>query len=221
VQDRPEAGPSADARRRKGRGVPPPGAPQVESWLHRLVAGDADAAAWLYDTFGPPLFRRLRLRYGYPGGLDAQDLLHDAFVYFFQERCGALRRILERVPPDELTSDVLERHLWDAACGVASNRRRSAARRRGTGRTDGSELAEDPLAERDAISRDLLERLDGCVRGAPDRVYLYFKLRYWDGLSPREISAVTGWPAQVTYRLKEALGPVVSQCAERLGVRLP
>jgi DNA-directed RNA polymerase specialized sigma24 family protein len=185
------------------------------------VAGEREAAAWLYDGFGRHLYRRLRLRYGYPGGLNPDDLLHDAFVYFFQDRCAALRRILERTPSTELTAEVLERRLWDLACGVASNHRRAARRRGVATPEEDAHLSESPVAERAAVSRELLQKLDKCLRAAPPRVYLYYKLRYWDGLSPREISAATGWPQQVTYKVKEALNAALKACAERLGIGLP
>jgi DNA-directed RNA polymerase specialized sigma24 family protein len=195
---------------------------QVETWLRRLIDGDADAATWLYDTFAPALYRRLRRRYCYPGGLDPDDLQHDAFVYFFQARCAPMARILERVPEGELTPEILERALWDLACGVACNRRRSAARRRrATAPLDAGMLADPPREERLAVSRDLLRQVDACLRRARPQVYLYFKLRYWDGLSPSEIVSATGWSSRVTYKLKETLTAALTECAASLGIRLP
>jgi len=189
--------------------------------LRLVLAGDVAAAAWLYDTFAPRLYRRLRRRYGYPGGLDADDLLHDAFVYFFQRSGAALRRIVDRSAPGELTPEGLERRLWDLACGIAANRRRAAARRRGTALTERVILASAPQGERQAVSRDLLQRLDACLRGSRPKVYLYFKLRYWDGLLPNEIAAATGWSPQATYKLKEDLNAALAECAACLGIRLP
>jgi DNA-directed RNA polymerase specialized sigma24 family protein len=175
----------------------------------------------LYDTFSARLYRRLRLRYGYPGGLNADDLLHDAFVYFFRDRSAALRRILEGVPGDALTPELLERRLWDYACGVAANHRRAARRRGVSIPEENANLAEPPLAEREAASRELVQQLDRCLSAGRPKVYLYYKLRYWDGLSPREIAAATGWSQQVTYKVKEALNAALAACADRLGIPLP
>src|SRR5262249_5967386 len=142
---------AGDEPRQQGRGVSAD-EPRVEVWLSRLVAGEREAAAWLYDGFAKHLYRRLRLRYGYPGGLNPDDLLHDAFVYFFQDRCAAMRRILERTPPEGLTPEALERRLWDLACGVASNHRRAARRRGITTPEQNAHLSEGAVAEREAVS---------------------------------------------------------------------
>jgi DNA-directed RNA polymerase specialized sigma24 family protein len=190
---------------------------EIHQRLRRLVAGDQSAAAWLYDTFASRLFRRLELRYGYPGGLDAEDLLHDAFVSFFQHDARVLRRFLELVPAAEQTVARLERHLWDQACGLAANRRRSKARATVVplGR---NEVAPSPSAETAVIDRDRLAQLGTCIEKQGTRIYLYFKLRFDDGLKPAEISRLTGWSNKATYKLKQSLTQAVRQCAEQLGL---
>lgn len=192
---------------------------EVRGQLERLLDGDRVAAAWLYDSFSPSLFRRLRQRYAHLK-IDPNDLLHDAFIFYFQRDGKVLRDFLERVAPQDQTPGRLERHLWDLACGIASNHRRAAALRDSQSlEADGvgAEL-EDDRQEKLLLDRDELNRLDECLREGDSKLYLYYKLRYWDGFSPSEISAMTGWSRKVTYKLRQSLNEAVRECAERLGI---
>lgn len=193
-------------------------AAEVGSQVRALVDGDPNAAAWLYDTFADTLYRRLRHRYGYPGGLETDDLLHDAFVFYFQREAKILADFLERTPPAERTRAVLARYLWDLACGVASNRRRSSALRITVPIDELRTPAADGDLELRSIDRDLLRRLDECLSSDNARVYLYFKLRYRDGLEPQQIVTTTGWSRKATYKLRQALNDAVARCAELLGI---
>lgn len=190
---------------------------EVEDKLERVVEGDLEATAWLYDTFAPRLGRRLGSRY--PDlAAELEDLVHDVFVLFLRPEGNLVRAFLDRYPP---TRDALERRLWDLGCGLASNRRRSAHYRQQVHLDDRDRT--DPIAdaERRTVDRDRLQRLDACLREkATPRVYLYFKLRYRDGLSPEEIAEVTGWSRKATYKLKQALNQEVKTCAEALGLDL-
>ncbi|MEO1369484.1 MAG: hypothetical protein AAFX50_20080, partial [Acidobacteriota bacterium] len=170
--------------------------------LDLLIGGDAAAAAWLYDTFAAGIFRRLRWRYP---RLEPEDLLHDLFITVFKDDCRLLRELKERSPGPIAPSD-LERRLWDLACGLATNRQRS----HGHSRTlplaetfDGPDTR--PSAERSAVDKDRLERLAECVERTNARVFLYFTLRFRDGLAPEEIAGVTGWSKKATYKLKQRL----------------
>ncbi|MCB1033540.1 MAG: sigma-70 family RNA polymerase sigma factor [Acidobacteria bacterium] len=192
--------------------------PTVRHRLTGILEGDREASAWLYDTFGPRLYRRLKQRYSYPGGLDGEDLLQDAFLFFFQNDGRVLRRFLEQVPPQQQTPGQLETYLWDLACGVASNRRRSAFHRRVVSLFDRHDIPLDPLAERHAIDRDTVERLEDCLREGRERVFLYYVLRYKDGLAPEEVAAVCGWSRKATYKLKQLLDKAVATCARLLGI---
>ncbi|MEO0423590.1 MAG: hypothetical protein AAF184_14730 [Pseudomonadota bacterium] len=184
--------------------------------IARIVDGDRKAIAWLYDTFAPVLFRRLRARYGFPGGLDAQELLHDAFVFFLQHDARVLTQFLERTDGDERTHDALARHLWDLACGVASNRRRERTRRPEVALIDADAIGDNGDPAEYSLKEDMLLRLDDCLRQRNPRVYLYFTLRYLDGLSPEQIAESTGWSRKATYKLRQALNDAVSECAEQL-----
>ena len=186
----------------------------VQEQLHRILTGDRSAAAWLYDTFSPYLFRRLSQRYG---DLSSEDLLQDSFVLFFQNDYRVLRRFLDRVPAPERTGSRLERYLWDQACGVATNRRRSRAARHDVPLPAAAEVSIEPTAERRSIDRQRLARLDGCLKGGSRRAYLYFKLRYVDGYAPREISRITGWSQKATYKLKQVFSSLLERCLELLG----
>lgn len=206
------------ARRRRGS------CREVGRTLRCLLEGDRAAAAWIYDTFADRLYRRLRRRYGYPGGLDPDDLLHDAFIFYFQNDGKVLRDFLERVPPEKQTRERLERHLWDLACGVASNRRRSASLRDHWSLDENPvEPADDraPSLEERAVGRDQLARLDRCLEGQNGRVYLYYRLRFWDGHTPNEIAEIMGWSTKATYKLRQALNEAVRFCAESLGIEEP
>ena len=192
----------------------------VAERLRRLVAGDPRAAAWLYDTFAPRLYRRLRGRYGHLPGIDPQDLLQSAFLFYLQNDCRVLRSFLEQTSPAEVTADALMRRLWDLACGLASNQRR-AARARPQLTDLGEALAETgPTIERRLSERQTLSRLAACLARRGRRLHLYFCWRYGDGLTPREIAAVAGWSRPETYRLREALNRALAACAAELGVDL-
>jgi DNA-directed RNA polymerase specialized sigma24 family protein len=191
---------------------------EVHRQLMGITGGDSSAAAWLFDTFSEDLFVRLRHRYGYPGGLDPDDLLQDAFLFYFQREAKVLRDFLERTPPSDQTRAALLRHLWDLACGIASNRRRSAALRSVEPIDEVRTTSSRPNAERRSIDRDVLLRMDECLRSGNRRVYLYYKLRYRDGLAPQEVADITGWSRKATYKLKQALNEAVEHCAELLGI---
>ncbi len=182
--------------------------------IARVVDGDRDATARLYDHFAPRLYRRLRARYG-PAGLDAEELLQDAFVLFLQHDARVLRRLLERHAPAALNELTVHTYLWDQACGIASNRRR-AQRRTGVVSVVGSEMLADDSHSRRTITSDLLERLDDCLAGKNPRVYLYFKLRFVDGLSPDEVAQATGWSRKATYKLRQQFNAALADCAARL-----
>lgn len=185
--------------------------------MRRVLGGERQARAWLYDTFAPRLYRRLRQRYGQPYELDAEELLQDAFVYFLQDDCRVLQRFLDRYPEGGRAE--LARYLWDQACGVASNQLRNRRTRRAALRSAQSAkpVHQDPEARR--IDRDTIRRLEACLRGRRERLFLYYKLRFVDGLTPDEIARVTGWSRRVTYRLRQQLNEAIEQCAEDLGVR--
>lgn len=186
--------------------------------LRRVAAGDRDAAGWLYDTFAPGLFRRLRRRYE-PLGLDPEDLLQDAFAFYLQNDAKVLKDFLTRAERGGGSRRALERHLWDLACGVAANARRTAWRRRVV------PLGERPVVggagtERSTLARDMLHRLEACLREGNRRVVLYYSLRYRDGLTPAEVARATGWSTKTTYKLRQSLNEAVRGCAERLRIDL-
>lgn len=183
--------------------------------LRAAITGDSSAVTWLWDTFAGPLFRRLRQRYGHPGGLDPEDLLQDAFVFYLQHDARLLRRFLEQVPSDQQTPSRLERYLWDLACGLASNRRRSRARSNIVPIV-GDHISPTPGAERSTVERDRLRRLLDCLEHTGSRLFLYFKLRFEDGLAPREIARVTGWSMKSTYKLRQSLDQAVEDCRRTL-----
>lgn len=194
--------------------------------LRRIAAGDREAAAWLYDTFAPGLYRRLRQRYA-PLGLDPEDLLQDAFAFYFRNDGKVLRDFADRADQADRTGAgathrALERHLWDLACGVASNARRTAWRRRMVPLTRLARLPSDrdTGAERRALARDTLRRLEDCLRSAHPRIALYYALRFRDGLSPAEVAEATGWSPKKTYKLRQSLDEAVRRCADQLDIDL-
>lgn len=187
--------------------------------LHRVLAGDRAAAAWLYDSFAERLFRRLRQRYGYLGEPELEDLLQETFLLVLRNQRRVLAAFLDRRPERPIESGEIERFLWDEACGLASNRRRSAAVRKVVPLADYEASA--PArgeSESRALDRDLLLRLAACLRQSGARLFLYYKLRFRDGLTPDEIATVTGWSLKATYKLRQDLNQAVLHCAERLGL---
>ena len=67
---------------------------------------------------------------------------------------------------------------------------------------------------------DLLKQLDRCLRAQRARIYLYYRLRYYEGLTPEEIARATGWSRKATYKLRQALNEAVRTCARELGIEL-
>lgn len=187
--------------------------------LRSIADGDQGAAAWLYDAFAAPLYRRLRIRYGYPGGLEVDDLLHDTFVQALRGGAELLVRWLDR-QSRQPTEAALERYLWDLACGLASNRRRSQNRSGVVSIDSVKAPAEGPAAERSVLGRDVLNQLESCIEATNERTYLYFKLRYVDGLKPDEIAQATGWSKKSTYKRKQFFAEALKRCARRLGLDL-
>lgn len=185
--------------------------------LRRIAAGDHGAAAWLYDAFAASLYRRLRQRYGYPGGLEVDDLLQDTFVQVLRSRARVLVRWLERQEQGP-TEASLERYLWDLACGLATNRRRSQSRTNVVSIDTARPLTELPAAERSVLGRDVLDQLEACLEATNRRTYVYFKLRHVDGMTPDEIARVTGWSKKSTYKRKQLLDDAIERCAEKLGL---
>ncbi len=186
----------------------------IRSEIRRILAGDRAAIAWLYDTFAPRLLRRLGLRFG--AIPDREDLMQDTFLYLLGHDGRALARFLERTAPDEQTDSAFERFLWSAACGLASNRRRSLLRHPTAPIDEHRELLPTPGGEDRAIARDALERLGECLYQNGERFYLYFQLRYRDGLKPAEIVRATGWSRKKTYKLKQSLDEALGRCVEAL-----
>ena len=191
----------------------------IHEHLRRILGGDREAGAWLYDTFAPGLYHRLRLRYGHLPGVEPADLLHDAFVLFLRPDGRLLRAFVARVPDDDAALPALEKRLWDLACGLASNRRRSAWSRRVVPMADLRATAGDDV-EAEVVDRDTLDRLGRCLEGESAEGHLYYQMRYVDGLKPRQIAALVGVARDEVYRLRAVLDRALRRCAERLGLEV-
>jgi len=197
--------------------MPPEQPPQtVSQQVQMVIAGDPEAGAWFYDAFAPRLFRLLRQRYGPDGELNPDDLLQDAFVFFLQNRAKALRDFLDRHAETERTDTALFHRLWALTRGVAANRLRAHKRRAHSPLPEYDEVVAAVDTEREAMHRQLLGRLDACLKGGNPRVYLYYKFRYHDGLAPEQIAQATGWSRKAVYKLKAALDQAVRECAENI-----
>lgn len=194
-------------------------APEARELAERLAAGDREAIAWLYDEVAPDLYRRLLRRYGYPGGPDAADVLQETFLLCLRDGARLLRGVIAGQPAGTPALPALRHYLWDLACGVAANVRRSVWSRRVQPMPEAPVTAGEPGVERSAVARQALQRLDGCLRQQGERLYLYFKLRYADGLTPEAIAAATGWSKKTTYKLRQSLNEGVQRCLDRLGLR--
>lgn len=185
--------------------------------VRQILAGDRKAAAWLYDTFAPELFRRLSRRYPHLSVHEVEDTLHDAFVLLFSPANRTLRSFLDGPQSDEAE---LGRRLWGLACGLVTNRRRAGRGVSEVALGDHEFGSGEPSSERVVLHRDLLARLDDCLASRRERIALYLSLRHRDGLSPEEIMHVTGWSPKITYKLKAALDEALRECAKWLGIAL-
>ncbi len=191
---------------------------EISQMLQRVINGEAEACAWLYDFFAPYLFNRLKQRYDYLCRPDLEDLLHDSFVLFLRNRGKVLRDFMDRVPEKEQTVTALARRLWDLTCGLVSNYRRYRKLRRFMSLTQFRETPIKTDPEQQNLNRDTLDKLEACLQKKGLRISLYFKLRYRDGFTPEEIAHMNGWSRKATYKLKQALNEAVSQCAKKLGI---
>lgn len=188
----------------------------MEARLASLGEVGSEASAWIYDRFAAELFRRLRRRYGYLGEAELEDLLQDTFLLALRDDGRLLRHWAGSLVSEVVSESGLARHLWDLACGLASNKRRAALSRRVVSFPSGEEFQEPATAERLAVDRDLLERLLACLRASGPRLFLYFTLRYRDGLSPEDVAAATGWSRKATYKQRQALNEALERCRGRL-----
>jgi DNA-directed RNA polymerase specialized sigma24 family protein len=183
--------------------------------LSRIVAGEQAAKLWWFDTFAGHLSRRLELRYGH-AGYELEDLLHDAFVFYFQHEARVIAKFLERHASEEITEELIERYLWDLVGGLVANRRR-ANRRSRFEELDGRTLATtQPDPQRAALSKDTVAQLADCIGERNPRLLLYSRLRYFDGFEPDEIATIAGWSRKTTYKLKLALNEALIRCAQAL-----
>ncbi|ANM29624.1 hypothetical protein ABI59_08600 [Acidobacteria bacterium Mor1] len=183
----------------------------IAEQVHAAVIGDSEARDWMYREFHSALHRRLAGRYGRWKRLEIDDLVQDLFVLLFQNDAQALRRFVEGVPSKDQTSGRLAGYLWDAACGIMANRRRSYERApQFEEATPDVATAED--LETRAHGRALIARLETELRRSETRVYLYYRLRCVEGLTPREISHVTGWTREETYALRGKFREFVQAC---------
>lgn len=190
----------------------------LKSRIEGVVGGNRASSAWLYDNFSSLLFRRLRARYT-PLGLDAEELLHDAYVFYLQHDARVLRNLLERFESKQIeaTESAVQKYLWDLACGVASNKLRSQKRAVVVPlNNDVLQTSDDTIQTN--LTQDILRQLDDCLGSKNARMYLYFKLRFVDGLRPEEISQATGWSRKATYKLKQVFNEALKECAARLGI---
>ncbi|MEM8997005.1 MAG: sigma-70 family RNA polymerase sigma factor [Acidobacteriota bacterium] len=188
----------------------------IDRILH-VADGRPEDASWFYDAYAGALYRRLSRRYSFLEPEQVEDLVHDTFVLFLRDGARVLRQFVER-EGQALTAEALERYLWDRACGLAVNRRRSAHSSRVVQMAEWADPAGERGVDRETEGRDALAKLDECLRGAPARVYLYYKLRYWDGLSPAEISDSLGWSRKTSYRARQDLNRAVERCRQLLGL---
>ena len=187
--------------------------------LERVGLGDELARRWLHDAYAPRLTRRLRARYSRYRSLDVDELLQDTFLFVYQHAPGTFTRFLEEVPVEERSEGRLDGYIWDLACGIASNRLRSARRRPAIAEVPVETIVDPADAERGTVDRDMLTKLTICLKRAGSRLFLYYMLRFVDGLAPEEISRATGWSRKATYKLRFALVEAIDRCARQLGLR--
>ena len=188
----------------------------LASRVERIANGDNTAREWLYERYAAVLYRRLKGRYGSGHNFDPEELLQDAFVWFFQHDARVLICFLKKTPTAEQNEAAFEGYLWGLACGVASNRRRSLRRSPLVTMSASRERNAAFDTEARNIDRDILFRLAQCLKKNGSRVYLYYTLRYVDGLTPEEVSTATGWSRKSTYKLKSSLNDAVTRCVRFL-----
>ena len=191
---------------------------KLSQMLVKVIAGEPEAGAWLYDTFAPRLYRLLYQRYGPDGVFDPDDLVQDAFIFFLQNQGKVLRDFLDQYPESDHTESGLLRRLWELTRGVVANKRRYLKTHGFSSFPELLDVASTENLEQDAIRRELIIRLDACLKKKKTRIYLYYKLRYHDGLTPQEIVQVTGWSQKAVYKLKDHLNEAVRHCAQKMGL---
>ena len=187
----------------------------VSAMLQAVVDGDAEAAHRLYDEMSPELLRRLRGRYGNIFG-EPEDLLQDAFLFYFQNDYKVLRDFMSRESKDTQTRSRLAGALWDLACGLVANRRRA---QRSRDRVFDPFQSSDQLKEADtgiytvAEQRDRLRDLERHLAAEDPDLASYCRLRFVHGYSPTEIAEHTGKPLRTVYKLRRSLSDALHNFA--------
>lgn len=152
-----------------------------EALFERVRTGDARAFDTLYDRHAPPLFGFVRARLG--SAAEAEDVLQEAFVAMFRERCG--------------TETVRSVRAWliTAAGHLCANRLRSRKR---SGRAleviahvHAGEPAQD--AEVGALRNERFSALSEAVARLPDPLAEVYHLRA-AGLSYEEVASALDVP---------------------------
>ena len=140
-------------------------APEAQEIAERLAAGDAGTIAWLYDNIAPDLYRRLRgvtnIRAA-PMPPTCCRRPSCSACATARACCASGSRICRAGAP-ALPS--LQGYLWDLACGVAANVRRSVWSRRAQPMPETAVAAEPPI-ERSAIARQALRQSRRLPRGS-------------------------------------------------------
>lgn len=184
----------------------------VAGELQKILGGYPGAADWLYEQYSDDLLRRLTGRYGLLYG-EPEDLLQDAFLFYFQNDFKVLRDFAARVPAEAQTHARLGTALWDLACGLVANRRRASRNRdKVFDPTQNAEELEsvDEGFERRTVLRDELRHLDSRLRSENPSLSIYCRMRFEEGYSPTEIARITGWPPRMTYKLRQSLNQALS-----------
>lgn len=191
----------------------------VAMQIEKIAAGDPRAQDWFYRRYSGTLYRRIRHRFGPDRSIDSDELLHDLFVWCLQDNAKILSSFAARNRSDDRTEFRLEGYLWGLVSGLVANQRR--AKRRNEDPVALESIQEPAGSDFDAEStdRDSVVRLSDCLKQRGTRLYLYFLLRFVEGLTPDEIGTVTGWPRPKTYKLKAVFNQAVRHCVEVLGLQ--
>ncbi|MEA2451337.1 MAG: polymerase sigma-70 factor, subfamily [Actinomycetota bacterium] len=146
--------------------------------VRSAARGDRQAAALLFDTYHPRLYRYALAKLGSPA--DADDVASETFA-----------RVLSKLDGFRWTGGGFEAWLFKIASNLITDRYRSAARERPTDdQVEEQETAMEHLPEDRTLHLESSRELDQMLHDLPDEQREVLLLRFAAGLDTHETAAI-------------------------------